>query len=173
MTVPFLLAIDPGPTMSGVVWYDPSARVVLDSNRAMPNADLRDGLRRRRWVSTLVLVERVQSYGIAGGDLLRTSEEVGRIGEAASGADYLVVLMPRRHVLRALDVSGKGSRDVLVRQRCIASHGGTKAAAVGTKAEPGPLHGVAGHAWQALGVALAWAEGAPSLRDHLTRWEPV
>ncbi len=57
-------------------------------------------------------------------------------------------------VLRGLDVTGKGNRDSLVRQRLIEIHGGDRASAVGTKAKPGPLYGVASHAWAALAVAV-------------------
>ncbi len=36
--------------------------------------------------------------------------------------------------------------------------GGTKEAAIGKKASPGPLYGVSSHAWQALAVAVVVAE---------------
>jgi hypothetical protein len=68
--------------------------------------------------------------------------------------------MTRREVLRHLGVlSGKGSADSRVRAACIADHetpGGPPA--VGRKASPGPLYGVTSHAWQALGLVLAWLE---------------
>ena len=68
--------------------------------------------------------------------------------------------MTRRQVLRHLGVmSGKGSADSRVRAACIADHetpGGPPA--VGRKASPGPLYGVSSHAWQALGLVLAWLE---------------
>ena len=100
----------------------------------------------------------MQSYGIAGGDLLETARVSGRFEQRARDCGLPVVMLYRREVLRELDVTGKGSRDVLVRQRMIEEHGGTKRAAVGVKAAQGPLYGIAGHAWQALGLAVAAAQ---------------
>jgi hypothetical protein len=37
-------------------------------------------------------------------------------------------------------------------------HGGERRAAMGTKKAPGPLYGVASHAWAALAVAVAAQE---------------
>ena len=69
-----------------------------------------------------------------------------------------MVAVYRREVLRALDVTGKGNRDSLVRQRLIEMHGGERRAAMGTKKAPGPLYGVSSHAWAALAVAVAAQE---------------
>ena len=96
----------------------------------------------------------MQSYGISGGSLLQTSEVVGRLQQRALDLGLPVSLHYRRDVLRFLDVTGRGNRDSLVRMRLIEMHGGTRAAAIGLKASPGPLYGVSGHAWQALAVAL-------------------
>jgi len=146
---PPIFAIDPGPETSGFVRYEcgrvcaTKKAATLDQVRAyiesLPS-------------HTIIACERVQSYGIAGVSLLRTSEVVGRIQEICR--DRELVLMFRREVLQELDISGKGNRDALVRQRCIEIHGGPKAAK-GTRHDRGPLYGVAGHAWQALGLGLA------------------
>ena len=74
--------------------------------------------------------------------------------QCASREGLDVVWLYRREVLRGLDVTGKGNRDSLVRQRLIEMFGGDRASAVGTKAKPGPLYGVASHAWAALAVAV-------------------
>ncbi len=155
-----VLGIDPGNTHSGVVRYDTEARRVLMSDKAASTADVLDG-----WIDgthaedgELVAIERMQSYGIAGGDLLETARVSGRFEQRALDRGLRVVMLYRREVLRELDVTGKGSRDVLVRQRMIEEHGGTKRAAVGVKAAQGPLYGIAGHAWQALGLAVAAAQ---------------
>jgi hypothetical protein len=63
--------------------------------------------------------------------------------------------MPRREVCTALAISG-ANKDAQIREAMIELHGGTKAAAVGTKKAPGPLYGVTGHAWQALGLVRGW-----------------
>ena len=150
-----ILGIDPGPERCGVVVYCTTERrcifaQVLDT----------EPLLCRRLKSLVVLhkvelvgIERVQSYGIAGGSLLRTSEVVGRLWQSAIALKVAMRLVYRREVLSALDVSGKGSRDALVRARLLEMHGGTRSAACGKKASPGPLYGVASHSWAALAVA--------------------
>jgi len=154
-----ILGIDPGPEHCGVVVYDTKARRADVSVKDMPVASALSAIERWSAGIDLVGIERVQSYGISGGSLLRTSETVGRLWQQAVLSDLPMLLIYRREVLKVLDVSGKGSRDALVRQRLIEMHGGTRRAAQGVKKDPGPLYGVSGHAWQALAVAIA-AEGS-------------
>jgi Holliday junction resolvasome RuvABC endonuclease subunit len=151
-----VLGIDPGPETCGIALYDTEARAVASSHKALSVKQVIEAIRRHgaaREVE-LVALERVQSYGIAGSSLLRTSEVVGRLWQAAERESLPVRLLYRREILRALDVTGRGSRDALVRQRLLEIHGGTKQAAVGNKKAPGPLYGVASHAWAALAVAV-------------------
>lgn len=149
-----VLGIDPGPTTCGVVLYDAAARQVTGAWSAVSVEDVLLLVLQR--TDTVVAIERVQAQGQSGASLLETSEVVGRLQQRALDFGRAVRLMYRREVLRALDVTGTGNRDALVRQRIIEAHGG--AAAIGTKRAPGPLYGVSGHAWQALGVAFAAAE---------------
>ena len=146
-----VLGIDPGPERCGVVLYQGGR--VLASEKAM---DVSRVLRYLKDHPTAhhVGIERVQSYGISGASLLETAEVCGRLHQRSLDLGMITTLHYRREVLRCLDVAGKGNRDSLVRQRLIEMHGGHLKAAKGTKAAPGPLYGVAGHAWQALAVAL-------------------
>jgi len=163
-----VLGIDPGPTTSGVALYDARRRRLVwscsDAQTTEVEAQLaeRGGIHRGATGDLirpdLVAIERVQSYGIAGGSLLRTSEEVGDLRRCCLCSELDYVLMYRREVLRALDVTGRGNRDTLVRERLGEMHGGSVRAAKGRKASPGPLYGIAGHAWQALAVAIAALE---------------
>jgi hypothetical protein len=150
-----ILGIDPGPEWCGVVAYCPDRRRVTytDTLSVMGALEIVE-----EWKIGHVAIERVQSYGIAGGSLLRTSEVVGKLWQAAERRGCRVDLLYRRDVLRVLDVTGKGNRDALVRQRMIEMHGGTRSAACGLKKAPGPLYGVSGHAWQALAVAVVAGE---------------
>ena len=182
-----VLGIDPGPETCGVVLYGmgrpysgnalmPQEVRVWCAEKAFPVQRTIDSIcewmldgpggpffRHNESVATgtpvdLIAIERMQSYGISGSSLLRTSEVVGRLWQHAleiPGAK--VELVYRREVLKHLDVTGKGNRDSLVRQRLIEMHGGCKQVAVGTKKNPGPLHGVSGHAWSALAVAITAA----------------
>lgn len=154
-----VFGIDPGPESCGVAFYDTEARRTEVSRSDMPVETVLEEIRSPAAVD-LVAIERVQSYGIAGSTLLRTSEIVGRLWQQATSCRLPVLLLYRREILRVLDVTGKGNRDALVRQRLIETHGGTRQAAQGLKKSPGPLYGVSGHAWQALAVAIA-AAGRP------------
>lgn len=161
------LAIDPGPETCGAALYDADARRVLWSDKAASVRDLCDHL----WLpstgtpwrthDTLVLIERVQSYGIAGAHLLLTSESVGRLWRSAEAGGHEVRLVPRRLVCQALDVSGAG-KDRQVAAACRAILGPP-----GRKADPGPTYGVTSHAWQALGLALAYHEAPATLRGRM------
>jgi len=143
-----ILGIDPGPAICGWAEYDTAARVVLCAAHVTVEEAL-DLLRAR--LGALVAIERVQSQGQSGASLLQTSEVVGRLQQRALISGLPVDLIYRREVLRALDVTGRGERDSMVRQRLLEMHPGGK----GTKKAPGPLYGVSGHCWQALAVAVA------------------
>lgn len=151
-----IFAVDPGPETCGFALYDGERRRVDASMSAMPVANCLSAV--ASWADAIdtVVIERVQSYGISGSSLLRTAEVVGRVWQAAVTAELPVELYYRREVLQTLDITGKGNRDALVRQRIIEMFGGDRRLAVGLKASPGPCYGVSGHAWQALGVALTY-----------------
>lgn len=151
-----VLGLDPGPTHCGAAIYDTDERGIVLAWKSLSVSDAIEMVGRHGPTGALdlVAIERVQSYGIAGASLLRTAEVGGMLHQCASNLGLDVVWLYRREVLRGLDVTGKGNRDSLVRQRLIEIHGGDRASAVGTKAKPGPLYGVASHAWQALAVAV-------------------
>ena len=156
-----VLGIDPGPETHGAVVYDTEARRVLWSRKAATPAEAL--MCATFYGVSVVLIERPAVMGTLGpgilGHMFDTCWEAGRISAQAEQRGYRVETMTRREVLRHLGVmSGKGSADSRVRAACIADHGGTQVAAVGRKASPGPLYGVSSHAWQALGLVLAWLE---------------
>ena len=155
-----ILAIDPGPDACGLVVYCTDERRVLVADKAKPTDDAVKLVSAMavQGSAQLVACERVQSYGISGGSLLRTAEVYGRVLERAAFGGLQFRGLYRREVLRELDLLGaRGNRDAAVRQRMIEMHGGTKRAACGLKSAPGPLYGVSSHAWQALGLAVAVA----------------
>ena len=149
-----ILGIDPGPTHCGFVVYDSTAQRVIESHKQIEVVEAITGIDIYAGRVDLVAIEMVQSYGIAGASLLQTARSVGRLEQTAESLRLPTRLVYRREVLRALDVTGKGNRDSLVRQRLIEMHGGERRAAQGTKTQPGPLYGVASHAWAALAVAV-------------------
>ncbi len=155
-----IVGIDPGPEKCGFCVYDTETQAVIEAKKDLPVVEVLTGIDIYASQADLVGIERVQSYGISGSTLLRTSEVVGRLWQCSESLRLPTVLLYRREVLRGLDVTGKGNRDSLVRERLIEMHGGTRKLAQGTKKEPGPLYGVASHAWSALAVAVVAGLGA-------------
>jgi hypothetical protein len=158
-----VLGIDPGPETHGAVVYDTQERCAVWAEGRITRAALRDVLANDLDRITAVVIERPAAMGPMGagkvGHMLDTAWAAGELAAMCRGLGYPVRTMTRREVLRGLGVlSGSGSSDARVRAACIADHGASKSAAVGRKANPGPLYGVSSHAWQALGLVLAWLE---------------
>ena len=159
-----IIGIDPGPATSGFVVYElPAGGAVgrvVHSDKAKTLDQLRfslDGWRRRAEVTGMpcsVAVERTQA-GPPSTAVVRTTEVVGRIWEACTARSMDCHLYYRRQVLQALGCARQGNKDSHVRNALIEIHGGSRQVAIGKKADPGPLHGVSSHAWQALGIVFA------------------
>lgn len=151
-----ILAVDPGSETHGVVLYNAASRRLSWVDKAASIEDICSRMH-SMWADGVpyrVVVERVTAQQYAANSLLRTAEWGGYIMAEAKGCGAPFLWLTRSQVLTELHVSG-GSRDAQVRARMIELHGGSKEAAVGKKAAPGPLYGVTSHAWQALGVAVA------------------
>ena len=160
-----IIAIDPGPTTSGLVVYDSETHRVTEAHKGLTEDEALAALSFNSHAD-VVAIERVESYGISGNSLLQTAELAGSFRRSALDLGLDVRWVTRREVCRHLHVSG-GSKDAQVRQRLIYDHGGDVKTAKGVKAEPGPLYGVAGHAWAALAVAVAAVAGCGRGAD---RW---
>lgn len=158
-----ILAIDPGTRTSGWVLYDATPirglpfvsapGRVLRSSKATGNDATVDLIRELR--PDIVACERVSAGQFSGADYLRTSEVVGAVRQEARREGIRCVLLYRRNVLQRLGVPFGAGADSRVRAQMIERHGEERAVACGTKRAPGPLYGVASHAWQALGLAVA------------------
>lgn len=151
-----LLAIDPGTTESAYVEYDTEQRRVV-SWAKLPNAEM---LRRidESW-SKAFACEMIQSYGMSvGREIFETVLWVGRFCERWEHMSDRepARLVFRREVKIHLCNSVK-AKDANVRQALIDRYGG-KAQAIGLKATQGPLYGLSGDGWAALGVAVTAAE---------------
>ena len=167
MTPQLILGIDPGPTTSGVVLYDPVQRVALWSEAKIPTADLLATIR-LGWVETernvwslrpmivTLAVERVVSYGKRiGAETIQTIEVIGRLLEMWEGRTAYAISRP--DVLDAI-TGNRSCKEGPAWDRLCEMHGGDKAQAVGTKKAPGPLYGVGSHARSALAVAVVAAQ---------------
>lgn len=153
-----ILAIDPGPRESAWVWYDDEGVV---SSCLVANDECRDFIREDERVGLDDLViEDVTAYGMpVGRDVFETCVWIGRFIEAW-GDDDTVTRITRPTIKTHL-CGTPTAKDANVRQALIdrfPATGGGKTPAIGTKSQPGPLHGMKSHLWSALAVAVVYAE---------------
>lgn len=160
-----VLAIDPGPEQSAYVIYDTDSRLILDEDKAN-NDDVRYLAigRGEGWgdPAGCMAIEMIASYGMpVGAEVFNTCVWIGRFIEAWD-EPATTTLVYRRDVKLHLCGSAR-AKDGNVRQALMDKFGGR--AAKGTKRWPGPLYGVSKDVWQALGVAVTWAETMKRDRD--------
>jgi len=154
-----LLAIDPGNEESAVVLYDTTERLPLYFRKA-PNADV--ALVLATTEATRLAVEMIASYGMpVGKEVFETCVWIGRFVEKwlqprTYAWESSIEMVYRRDVKLHLCNSAR-AKDGNVRQALIDRYGG-KEKALGKKKTPGPLYGMSGDCWAALGVAVTAAE---------------
>ena len=141
-----ILGIDPGPLSCGWAIYS-NGKVVNSGGMSMDAVIVMMD----SFPGFGVAIERVQAQSKVGNEIMWTCEVSSHLYQAALDRGHEVHWIYRREVLAALNASGKGTMDSLVRARLMEAHGG--ATAKGTKKAPGPLYGVSTHAWAALAVA--------------------
>lgn len=161
-----LWAIDVGPVVSHVVVYDYGRKKVLQVGADVPNGKLVGDLflacyRADPYSRPVpVVIETIEPRGQAlGHDLVNTILWVGRFWEASRGA-----LLGRSKVYKHL--VGKDRNDSAIRRVLIDKLGPPRISTVevgpkgGRKkvSSPGPTAGVSGDLWQALGLAVTYAE---------------
>lgn len=152
MHPPLILAIDPGPSTSGVVAFDPATRKPIWAVPHHDNAGLLEALRHSRFTPARVVCEWIQAMGMpVGSEVFETCRFIGRIEEIVSAnADFEALELITRPTIKTRLCGSPRAKDANVRQALIDRLG-----PVGTKKNPGPCYGVAGHAWSALAVAVA------------------
>jgi hypothetical protein len=102
----------------------------------------------------VLVIEKIESYGMAvGAEVFDTVWWAGRFAEAAYPVP--VVMLPRRAVKLALCGDSR-AKDANIRAALIDRFGGSSA--VGRKADPGPLYGIAKDVWSALAIACTYAD---------------
>jgi len=166
-----VLAIDPGPVVSGWVLYEVETGAILDcgieDNIAMcEQIDKQGKAAISSKKSTALVMEMPQCYGMpVGRSVLETCYWVGYFDAIASlhGYKYYTFRMPRSEVKKRLCHSMK-AKDSNIRQAIIDRYGG-KAKAIGTKKQQGPLYRVKKDMWQALALAIAAMEWLDEYRD--------
>ncbi len=146
-----ILAIDPGTRESAWLLFD-GYPVTFGIH---PNEELRTHLGNAQVRSDVVVIEKIESYGMAvGAEVFETVRWAGRFEEAVQPTP--VVLLPRRTVKLTLCHDSR-AKDANIRQALIDRFGG-KDAAIGSKKAPGPLYGITKDVWSALAIAVTYAE---------------
>lgn len=147
-----ILAIDPGSDRSAWLVLGPNGRPYRFG--ILGNDEMLELLRRRVHIVDVVVIEKIESYGMAvGAEVFSTVHWAGRFTEACRPLP--VIQLPRRAVKVAI-CGDTRAKDANVRQALIDRYGGS--AAVGLKAAPGPLYGVSKDVWSALAIAVTYAE---------------
>jgi len=150
-----VLAIDPGPVVSGWVLYEVETGAILDcgieDNIAMcEQIDKQGKAAISSKKSTALVMEMPQCYGMpVGRSVLETCYWVGYFDAIASlhGYKYYTFRMPRSEVKKRLCHSMKAKDSI------------------GTKKQQGPLYRVKKDMWQALALAIAAMEWLDEYRD--------
>lgn len=176
-----ILALDPGTTHTGfaLVGYDARTGIdgaVLEAGR-YPNDELLEMLLRDEIgvdetlePDDLVLVETMSPRGMRLGVETMEALRWSGILEQAARPNRVVRISRDEIKLVLLGKANTGGADAAIRlllvDRFAAIAGdptGGRAAAIGTKAHPGPLYGVKADAWAALAVICAHQDGARSV----------
>lgn len=155
-----ILAIDPGPTQSAWLVWDCQLEVITHPTNMgiTPNPELLGLLRMFRGLGDAVVIEQVASYGMpVGAEVFETVYWSGRFAEASQPAP--VHRLTRLKVKQAICHDSRAN-DATIRQALIDRFTEPGQPAIGLKANPGPLYGIHHDVWQALAVAVAWADGA-------------
>lgn len=156
-----ILAIDPGPTKSAWVTYYPITFRIGDFGIG-PNGTVLDVIREEFGASD-VAIEMVACYGMpVGEEVFDTCRWIGRFEQQALDHTHKrnVGLVYRKDVKLHL-CNNMRAKDPNIRQAIIdrfPATGGGKVPQIGIKKQPGPLYGISKDVWQALGVAITYAE---------------
>lgn len=152
---PYLLAIDPGPEQSALLLYNAEKQYPVAWEKT-PNGTCWPSW---AWTASTLAVEQVASYGMpVGAEVFETCVWTGRFIERwYHNHESHPIRVTRKQVMVHICGSAKGN-DSTLRTALIDRWGPGKEKAIGRKASPGPLHGLTGDCWAALGVAVTVAE---------------
>jgi hypothetical protein len=145
-----VIAVDPGPVESALVVFDGAAPTLL---RYAANDEILALLRTLRASDSPCVIEMIASYGMAvGAEVFETCVVIGRFIEAY-GAERVHRIT--RGQVKMLLCQSMRAKDANIRQAILDKFGG-KAAAIGSKRQPGPLRGLTGDLWAALAVGITY-----------------
>ena len=143
-----IVAIDPGTTESAYVVYRDGE---IMSFGKIDNHDLLKLITTDTFTECRMAIEMIASYGMpVGREVFETCLWIGRFMQAAGGD---VDLIYRKDVKMHLCGSTR-AKDGNIRQAIMDLYGSSKQESIGLKKSPGPLYGISGDVWAALGVAV-------------------
>lgn len=150
-----ILGIDPGPANSTYVLAEFSARSLLDTGISicgvseLGNEDMLEKL--RNTADAIVVCEKIACFGMAvGKEVFETCEWIGMFRLRLRDSGVNLEMLTRMQCKMNLCQSAR-AKDANIRQALIDRYG-----EVGKRSAPGPLFGIASHAWSALAVAATW-----------------
>jgi hypothetical protein len=156
-----IIGIDPGTSKSGLVIWNEDAHRVDHCVNGIRNLELLTWLELHHWHHDAgecqgLVIETLSPRGMSlDRNTFATIFLTGQLHRLVSHDTPLMpVLMERDQIKRELlgrtNVPGADSKITAL----LRDEAGEK----GTKANPGPCYGMAGHAWQALGAVWAWRQ---------------
>jgi hypothetical protein len=158
---PVVLAIDPGPVRSAYVIAGLDG-VIHESGKPSNETLLGDFRAGFAPMGCTLVIEKVESFGMAvGAEVFETVYWSGRFAEAAHP---LPVHRIGRKAVKLHLCQSMRAKDSNIRQALIDRYGGPDA--IGRKANPGPLYGIAGDQWSALAVAVTFADKLEEEQNH-------
>jgi hypothetical protein len=146
-----IYAIDPGPEMSAYVAYDSDAQSIVEARILENNSMLATVRHLHGYAAGVLVIEQVACMGMAvGAEVFETVFWSGRFAEAFTGRkwDRIKRAQVKMHLCGSMR-----AKDGNIRQALIDRFGKP-----GTKKNPGKTYGLAGDMWQALAVAVTYAE---------------
>lgn len=158
-----ILAIDPGPEQSGYYLGNPLHEIepIRDHGHIL-NSDLKHCIEHGiLHLAEHVVIEDFEPWNTrTGHNVVETCRWIGRFQEACwQYWGQEPTLFRRREVCRFLVGDGQ-ARKSAVRAFCIDRYGPDQQKAIGTKKHGrGPLYGLVVHEFDALALAIAYAEG--------------
>lgn len=145
-----IFAVDPGTEQSAAVGWD-GRRVIQHS--VMANTALLQYCRGPVLLPMVLVLERIESFGMpVGKETFQTVFWCGRFAEAWEQAGGSFAELSRKAVKVHICGSMKAT-DATIRRALIDRIG-----PIGTKAHKGPLYGMNSHEFQALAVAVTYAD---------------
>ena len=144
-----IFAIDPGPVQSAFVLYDGRNQRILDKG-IEPNEAILNRVATEEMCGSELVIEQVASFGMAvGAEVFETVFWSGRFAQAFGREFHRL----KRHEVKMHLCHSMRAKDGNIIQALI-----DKIGPKGTKKSPGPTYGFAGDLWQALAVAVVFAE---------------